>query len=335
MTCLKDLSYVYSIYKVHLDDLLEVASSTLNRLTSTPATAKFYEAQGFDIKKWMKKPKTMPTAAYFAPAPLSFPIVGLLSLAHFVIACKTMGKHPGEVRDSLRGLSGHSQGVIIAAAIARSGSWAEFYDSTALILEILFWIGFESHHAAPATTLTPAENKDSIVSSEGPPSPMLGVRGLDRPTLQSFIDETNHHVPQAQHIYMALVNSRDNMVVSGPHKTLRNLNLRLRKIKVDEKVDQSHIPYKQRKTVLLNRFLPISAPFHSPHLNEAVGRVMKALQLRSFVGNDLKAPVYHTFTGENLKLKGSEDVMECLVRMIMTDVVEWPKTSASLSGATQ
>ena len=164
---------------------------------------------------------------------------------------------------------------------------------------------------------------------------MLGVRGLDRPTLQSFINETNHHVPQTQHIYMALVNSRDNIVVSGPQKTLRNLNLRLRKIKVDEKVDQSHIPYKQRKTVLLNRFLPISAPFHSPHLEQAVTRVMKALHLRSFTGNDLGAPVYHTLTGENLKLKGAEDVMESLVRMIMTDVVEWPKTSSSLSGATQ
>ena len=334
MTCLKDLSYLYSIYRVHLDDLIDVASSTLTRLTSTPTTAKFYEVQGFDIKKWMKKPKTMPTPAYFAPAPLSFPIVGLLSLAHFAIACKTMGWHPGEVRDSLRGLSGHSQGIIIAAAIARSGSWAEFYDSAALVLEMLFWIGFESHHAAPATSLTPVENKDSIVSGEGPPSPMLGIRGLDRPTLQSFIDETNHHVPQTQHIHMALVNSRDNMVVSGPHKTLRNLNLRLRKIKADDKLDQSHIPYKQRKVVLLNRFLPVSAPFHSPHLNEAVTRVMKALQLRSFTGNDLRASVYHTMNGEDLKLKGPEDVMESLVRMIMTDVVEWPKTASSLSGAT-
>lgn len=333
-TCLRDLSYLYSVYRVHLDDLIEVASSTLTRLTATPATTKFYQDKGFEIKKWMRQPKTLPSPAYFAPAPLSFPIVGLLSLAHFAIACKTMGKHPGEVRDSLRALSGHSQGIIIAAAIARSGSWAEFYDSAALVLEMLFWIGFESHHAAPTSTLTPAENKDSIVSGEGPPSPMLGVRGLDRPTLQSFIDETNHHVPQTQHIHMALVNSRDNMVVSGPHKTLRNLNLRLRKIKADDKLDQSHIPYKQRKIVLLNRFLPISAPFHSPHLNEAVTRVMKSLQLRSFSGNDLRASVYHTLTGEDLKLKGSEDVMESLVRMIMTDVVEWLKTSASLSGAT-
>jgi malonyl CoA-acyl carrier protein transacylase len=106
---------------------------------------------------------------------------------------------------------------------------------------MLFWIGFESRHAAPATTLTPAENKDSIVSGEEPPSSMLGIRGLDRPTLQRFIDETT------QHIYMDLFNTRDNMVVSGPHRTLRNLNLRLRKIKADDKLDQSHIPINNEK----------------------------------------------------------------------------------------
>ena len=334
MTCLRDLSYLYSLYRMHLDDLLDVASSTLNKLIESPKAAYFYERLGFDIKKWLKQPKTMPTPAYFAAAPLSFPINGLLSLAHYAIACKTLGKHPGEVRNSLQGLSGHSQGIVIAAAIARSGSWADFYDSTALALEILFWVGFESHHAAPTSTLTPEDNKDSIVSGEGPPSPMLGIRGLDRTMLQRFIDETNHHVPHTQHIYLALVNSRDNFVVSGPPKTLRSLNLRLRKIKADEKLDQSQIPYKQRKIVLLNRFLPISAPFHSPHLEKSVNQVMKALEYRSFTGSDLRTSVFSTLTGGDLKARGVEDLIEPLVRMIMTNVVEWPRASSSFLGAT-
>jgi fatty acid synthase subunit beta, fungi type len=165
-TCLKELSDLYLTYGPLLKEMIDVAAHKLKRLVSLPNTKNYFESDGFDIKRWLEKPETAPNPAYIASAPLSFPIIGLLSLAHYCVTCKTLGRSPGEVRDLLRGVTGHSQGVIAAAAIARSGSWEMFYDSIELSLEILFWIGFESHHGTPVSAISAAAMKDSMDAGE-------------------------------------------------------------------------------------------------------------------------------------------------------------------------
>jgi fatty acid synthase subunit beta len=318
LLCLKDLSYIYTIYGSVLDDLIDIAARTLERLTSSPKVSSYFEKSGFNIRQWLFNSASMPTPAQVAEAPLSFPIIGLLSLAHHCITCKSLGKHPGQLRGALRGVTGHSQGIIVAAGIARSGSWKEFYESVVWVLETLFWIGFESHAAANGFPLPPADAKDSIRSGEGQPSSMLGVRGLDQRALQILIDETNGQASKKDCIHLALINSRDNMVVSGLPRSLRGLNLRLRKFKVDEN-DQN--------LVIQHRFLPISAPFHSPLLEDAAERVLEALDSSTFSCGQLAIGLHHTHTGEDLRNNQPKDIMRRLVLMVMTEMVDWPKAS--------
>jgi len=317
--CLKDLSQVYSIYGYFLEQLVDVAADTLKKLSSSRRASTFYEKLEFDLKRWLTEPASMPSPTIVAASPLSFPIIGLLGLAHYCITCKSLGKHPGQVRDSFRGVTGHSQGIVIAAAVARSGSWNAFYDSVTMVMEMLFWIGFESHVATAPSSLTKADNTDSIRSGEGQPSVMLGVRGLNQMTLQNLIDETNSEVSKRDRLYLALINSRDNMVVSGPQGSLRALSLRLRKLRGDG--DERH-------TAIQNRYLPISAPFHSPHLNNAVDRVMEVLGTSSFLDGRLRLDLYHTGTGEDLRRKGLGDLKRSLIQMVMTEKVDWPKASS-------
>lgn len=318
LLCLKDLSHVYSIYGNLLDDLIDIAARMFDRLASSPRTSGFFDRVDFDIKRWLLDPKSMPSPPHVAEAPLSFPIIGLLSLAHYCITCKSLGKHPGQLRGTLHGVTGHSQGIIVAVGIAKSGSWEEFYESVVSVLEILFWIGFESQVAARGFPVSQTDCKESIRLGEGQPSSMLGIRGLDRNRLQNLINETNRQVLKKDHVHLALINSCDNMVVSGPPRALRGLNLRLRKFRADEN---------DRNLVIQNRFLPISAPFHSPLLEDAAERVLQALESSTFAKLRLAIGLYHTQTGEDLRQKQPEDLLRSLVQMVMTEMVDWPTAS--------
>ncbi|KAH8588354.1 hypothetical protein B0O99DRAFT_728435 [Bisporella sp. PMI_857] len=202
----------------------------------------------------------MPNPNLVSMAPLSFPIIGLLGFAHYTVTCRVMGKTPWGMRDCLQGMAGHSQGIIVAAVIACSGSWEEYYKSVAIAMELLFRIGLESYFAVPVFPLSQAEMRDNIQAGEGQPSPILNVRGLDQESLQGFITDTNRAVSEKDSIYLTLISSPDNMVISGPPASLKELCLRLRELEVGINSASPLIQY---------RFLPISSPFHSPHLQDA------------------------------------------------------------------
>ena len=331
--CIKELSDLLSIYGRLINDILDVASCTLNKLILLPNTANYYETYGFDIRAWLQHPEAVPPSHFIATAPVSFPIIGLISLAHYCITCKVLGKSPGDLRQSLAGVSGHSQGIIVAAVAARSTSWESFYDSVKLAVEMLFWIGFESHHNTPVSSLSAAVLKDSIEADEGTPSPMLSVLGLDRPSLEEVLRDTNLHFARNEEIYLALINSSDNFVVAGPPKSLRGLNIRLRKLKAPNDLDQSRVLFNKRKPVIIHRFLPISAAFHTPYLDVVTVRVLNALGHQQFFGNDLRISLFHTNTGEDLSTWGTRDIMESLVRMITVEMVDWPKACQSLQAS--
>ncbi|KAL9609772.1 MAG: hypothetical protein Q9167_005484 [Letrouitia subvulpina] len=324
-SCVKELRELYISNKAYLEDLIEAAASTISQLVNFPDTIDFYESYGFDLKKWLQDPDTMPSSAYVASAPISFPVIGLISLSHFCITCKSLNKSPGAIRDLLRGVTGHSQGIIAAAAVSRSDSWDSFLDSTRLAVEMLFWIGFESHHANPSSALAAAAIRDCENVGEGKPSSMLSVRGLDLEAVKRVILDTNIHVGASERVYLALVNSRENVVLAGPAKSLRGVSLYLRKMRVSEGIDQSRTPFKQRKPIINHQFLPISAAFHSPYMHSAASNVLKALSSRTFTGNNLGVPLFHTRTGGNLQKLENCDVIASLTAMVTTEIVDWPE----------
>lgn len=324
--CLKELRELYGTYGELLEDLFAMTSDILVTMADQPETLRFFEEFGFDVRQWIDDSNTAPEDEVISLAPISFPLIGLLSLSHFCIICKLRGETPVQFKNAFRGVTGHSQGIVAAAAIARSTDWPSFNDSARIAMEILFWIGFGCHSRMTFDPLPLEAVKKCIDDGEGAPSPMLSIRGLDRNLVQKLLDESNRHLLDDEKLYVSLINAHDSVIVAGQPKSLYSLNTRLREMKAAEGLDQSRIVFNQRKPFIRQQFLPMSSFFHCPLSDKATPFVLQKLQALSLCGEDFGIGVYHTCTGEDLRTYGKRDVIACLVRMITADRVDWPST---------
>ncbi|KAI5300454.1 hypothetical protein KEM56_002448 [Ascosphaera pollenicola] len=152
---------------------------------------------------------------------------------------------------------------------------------------------------------------------------MLSIRDLPQSAIQEHIDATNQHLPADRHISISLVNSARNFVVTGPPMSLYGLNLRLRKVKAATGLDQNRVPYTERKIRFVNRFLPITAPFHSRYLASAVDQIAEDVSDIVIPASSLRIPVYNTNNGENISDGKNKDIVPALIRMITSDPVNW------------
>ena len=325
--CLQELQDVCNIYYPLLKDLLDIADATLSHLRPRSRAIDFEGTYDLNLKMWLEQPDTAPPTSIIATAPFSFPLIGLLGLSHYCVTCKVLGKTPEQLRSSLQGVTGHSQGVLVAAVIAASTSWDSFYDWTRFALEALFWIGFESHREMTFPQLSLLAIQSCIDQGEGAPSPMLSVRGLDRNSITKLIENVNHDLKTDEQVYLALVNARNNMVVAGPPRSLYGVNSRLRIEKAQADSNQKRGMFNRRIPAVQHEFLPISAAFHCPYSDRGVFRILEALQSFSLAGKDLGIPLFHTKTGKDLRRYGEQDVIKPLVRMITSEMVDWPCAS--------
>ena len=326
-----ELRNVYNTYPSFVEDLISSCGDLLQSLARDPRAEKLY-SKGLDVMRWLHNGDTQPDTDYLVSAPVSLPLIGLVQLAHYTVTCKTLGLKPGDVREHLSGTTGHSQGIVTAAAIAAADSWESFEKIAKDAVTILFWIGSRSQQAYPRTSLAPTLLQDSIENGEGSPTPMLSVRDLSRSTLQEHIDATNHHLPYDRHIAISLINSARNFVVTGPPISLYGLNLRLRKVKAPTGLDQTRIPYTDRKVRFVNRFLPITCPFHSTYLSESYKHIEEDLKDIKISVKGLAIPVYDTDSGGDIR-EGQDDAVPSLVRMITQKPVNWAKATV-FPGAT-
>ena len=322
----EELREVYHTYPSLVEDFVSTAAAHLQLLARDPKAEKLYP-KGLDVLRWLNNRDTQPDIDYLVSAPVSFPLIGLTQLAHYVVTCRVLGTHPGHVRDRFAGTTGHSQGVVTAAAIAASANWGAFDKAARDALTILFWIGARSQQAFPRTSLAPNVLQDSIDKGEGSPTPMLSLRDLSKSAVQKHIDNTNEHLPEERHIGISLVNSARNFVVTGPPMSLYGLNLQLRKSKAPTGLDQTRVPFTERKVRFVNRFLPITAPFHSPYLADAVHHLESDLKDVTMRADDLGIPVYDTNSGEDIRTRHEKNIVPSLVRMICKDTVNWEQAT--------
>ena len=329
-----ELHEIYTTYPSFVEDLIHSSADLLQSLSHDPEASKLYP-KGLDVVRWLQDRDSQPDTDYLVSAPVSFPLIGLVQFAHFMVTCKVLGREPGEVLERFNGTTGHSQGVIAAAAIASATSWDAFDKAVKDALTTLFWIGLRSQQAYPRTSIAPSVLQDSIENGEGTPTPMLSIRDLPQSAVRGHIDATNQHLPEDRHISISLVNSARNFVVTGPPLSLYGLNLRLRKVKAPTGLDQNRVPYTQRKIRFVNRFLPITAPFHSQYLSSAYDRIMEDLEDIEIPAKSLAIPVFGTRTGEDLRKTSAadENVVPALVRMITHDPVDWEQATV-FPGAT-
>jgi enoyl reductase-like protein/acyl dehydratase len=259
------------------------------------------------------------------------PLIGILGLADFCIACKILGKTPGEFGSLLRGVTGHSHGIVVATAVAIADSWESFYKVARLVVDILFWTGVESYRNAPRGAIPTSTIHGSVEKGYGQPSPMLSVRGLNQGQIEALIEQFNGGCHSEEKLYLSLANARDNFVVAGPASALVHFNSFLEARKADD-TDQARVPFSKRKPVIVHQFLPISAPFHTPYLREAAARVKEALSGLTITAESLRIPVYHSRTGQDLVDLTTSNLVEVLVDALMCDPCNWP-AAITFSGA--
>ena len=321
-----ELREIFSTYPSMVETLVEQAALLLQSLARDPRAVKLF-SKGLNIMQWLHQSDSQPDLDYLVSAPVSFPLIGLVQLCHYTVTCRSLGMTPGELRSYFKGTTGHSQGVVLAAAISASDSWESFEAEAKKALMTLFWIGIRSQQAYPRTSLAPSVLQDSIENGEGSPTPMLSVRDLSQEALQGHINTTNHHLPDDRHISISLTNSARSFVVTGPPISLYGLNLQLRKVKAPTGLDQTRVPFTERKVRFSNRFLPITTPFHSRYLTEAYNLILDDLKDVQISKSSLGIPVYHTATGEDIREGESDDIVPTLVHMITQDPVIWEKAT--------
>ncbi|VUC37904.1 unnamed protein product [Clonostachys rosea] len=322
----EELRELYQTYPTFIGELITSAAELLQSLSNEPSAEKTY-AKGLDIMTWLTDPDSTPDVDYLVSAPVSFPLIGLVQMAHYEVTCRILGLDPGQFRERLAGSTGHSQGIVMAAATAAAASWESWREIATSTLTILFWIGARSQQSFPVTSMTPTMLSESLEHGEGTPTPMLSIRDLSQAEVQKHIDATNQYLPADRHISVSLINSPRNLVVTGPPTSLYGLNSQLRRVKAPTGLDQTRIPHTERKVRFSNRFLPISAPFHSKYLAEATSLIDEDLKDISIDASELGIPVFDTNNGSDLRESVKGNLVPTLVRLITRDPVNWEKAT--------
>ncbi|RKF77663.1 Fatty acid synthase subunit beta [Golovinomyces cichoracearum] len=319
-------------YPAFLDGLVSSAADLLRGLSKDPRAEKLY-SKGLDVLGWLQHPESTPDVNYMVSAPVSFPLIGLVQLAHYTVSCKVLGLRPEQFKEKISGTTGHSQGIVLAAVFSAADTWESFEKLSLSALTILFWIGARSQQIYPRTSIAPSILQDSDKHGEGVPTPMLSIRDLPRKQVQEHVNATNQYLPEDRHISISLVNSAHNMVVTGPPISLYGLNLQLRKFKAPTGLDQTRIPFTERKVRFQNRFLPVTSPFHSKYLERAIDLIDADLKEIKIDMKSLRIPVYDTNTGKDIREEVSGNIVPLLVRLITRHEVDWEKATV-FSGAT-
>lgn len=295
-----ELQSLYDIYKPYVASLLTTARNVLVPLASKADHDGFaFYSYGLDVLAWLDGSIPRPSVEYLASNPISFPLIGLTQLTQYLVVTRVANLTPGKMRSLFAGATGHSQGIVSAVAISASSTFDAFSENTEKALKWLFYSGLRGQEAFPVLSLAPSVVQDSIEGGEGTPTPMLAVTGLPLPELQKFITKTNAQLPDNSQLFVSLYNGPRAFVVTGPPRALYGLVTSLRKVRAPSGLDQSKVPFSQRKAVFSVRFLVVGVPYHSEYLKKAPMKVMEIDLNGEELWNpdQLAVAVYHTEDG--------------------------------------
>lgn len=300
---LDELQSLHGIYKPFVAPFIaEISREVLVPLAKKHQDTSYFPF-GLDVEAWLSNAVTRPSVAYLASVPVSFPLIGLTQLVQYLIVCHVAGVSPGEIRDRLAGATGHSQGIVSAVAIAASNSHQSFYENAKKALKWLFFSGLRGQQVFPVVAVEPTIVKDTVEGGEGVPTPMLSVTGLSLAELEPHLKQSNSHLPPNSQLAVSLHNGPRAFVVTGPSKALYGLVTALRKTRAPTGLDQSKVPFSQRKQVFSLRFLVVGVPYHSQYLGGAMELVSQDLKGEElWTADQLKIPVYHTDDGTRFRL---------------------------------
>uniref|UniRef100_A0A0W0EUQ4 Putative fatty acid synthase n=1 Tax=Moniliophthora roreri TaxID=221103 RepID=A0A0W0EUQ4_MONRR len=330
-----ELQSLYDIYKPFISPLITTLTNNVLVPLAEQHQHTSYYTYGLDVATWLSGASPRPSKAYLASIPVSLPLIGVTQLVQYLVVCHVVGLTPGELSDRIEGATGHSQGVVSAVAISASTSFESFTENAQKAIKWLFFCGMRGQEAFPVVSLEPDLTRDSLEGGEGTPSPMLSVTGLSLKELQPHLSKTNKHLPENSQLYVSLHNGPRAFVITGPARALHGLVVNLRKIRAPSGLDQSKIPFSQRKPVFSVRFLVVNAPYHSEYLRSATDKLVET-DLKGdelWKPEELRIPVYNTEDGSDMRsLKSS--IARCLCDQIFTSPIHWTKATNFPDSAT-
>ncbi|KAK7428334.1 hypothetical protein QQZ08_005231 [Neonectria magnoliae] len=336
--CVEELREITTTYPSLTRDLIHASATLITNLSVMDAVGSQLFPQGFDILAWLRDPAQVPDSTYLTFAPVSVPLIGLVQLVHYEVTCKTLGLTPGQFRSRIAGSTGHSQGIIAAAATAVADDWPSWQEATRAAITTLFWIGVRTQQAWNSVqcnnAVSEAMVQDSIDHGERAPSPMLSVRGLTRENLQRCVDATNRYLKQGGRcLSISMTNGLRHFVISGPPKYLYGLNLQIRRAK-QLLVQQRSAGDGGKADVVGSRFLDVSVPFHTNWLDQAIPMIQNDVKDVWLQPSAMAIPVFSTEDGQDTGCEGGqesrENVLHKLVELVVSRSVDWGKATACL-----
>ncbi|KAH8100945.1 fatty acid synthase [Cristinia sonorae] len=319
-----ELQTLYDTYKPYVETFLQtITRDSLIPLAEENEETNYY-AHGLDVISWLSGAVPRPSVAYLASIPVSFPLIGLTQLVQYLVTVRVANLTPGELRSRFAGTTGHSQGLGTAICIAASDSFDSLLANAIKTMKWMFYSGLRGQQYFPILALEPSILQDCVEGGEGAPSPMLSVTGLSQKDLESHIKRTNAHLAANSQLQISLINGTKAFVVTGPARALYGLVVALRKVKAPAGLDQSKIPFSQRKPVFSVRFLVVNVPYHSDYLKGATEEMFEddLENEELWTPQDLAIPVFHTENGSDLRtITGS--LTKSLSDQIFTLTMNW------------
>lgn len=219
--------------------ILECVAVLKEELATAEGRASLLDEHSFDVLGWITGQSPLHEARAFC-APVSYPMILLTQLASYAVILCHLNLEQGAFIKLLRGVAGHSQGILAAVTIASSKTLEDLVERSKMAFRAMLWHGARVQSVADALYPFDPASKER---------PMLLIRGISRQQAASVTGAVNTGVPSTHRVFLSLENADDLHVVSGYTPTLAKLK-------------------KSLDADFRCAYLSTSCPFHSPLLEQ-------------------------------------------------------------------
>ncbi|KAJ2358849.1 fatty acid synthase alpha subunit Lsd1 [Coemansia sp. RSA 2618] len=288
-------------------------------------------SHGCDIAGWAEDPRVMPSAEYLDSPAVALPLLGLVQLLRLVILAKTSGRSIGQLLEQFTAVTGHSHGLIVAAAVASAPDNDKFVAESEKALGWLMLFGSLPQIVSPQPPLHPLAIADSM-PFEGRPSPMLCVQGAPREVVSMVLQKYNAFVKgnDDAHVYLSVSDTADQFIVSGNTSSMAQVVMNIRRKAAAQNEDQSGVPFMQRKPDVVVKYIDTStAPLHCAHSVTVAERHIAYVRDKgwTFASKQMLLPVRSSRDGSDVRVHADtdDDVTRYLAECVYVHAASWPK----------
>ncbi|KAI9505404.1 acyl transferase domain-containing protein [Coemansia spiralis] len=317
---LDETAWLLDVYRPLIGDFVASMSSFLHAESQSSTVSHAY-FNGLDIYTWLCQPDAMPSEEYLCKSAVTMPLFGLTQLMHIMVLYKTLGLSPGELVNRFKAAVGHSQGIAIAAAFSMLTDEESFYSVSKRILGIHLLAGAMPQLKYPTYKPT----GDGKVSHDRP-RPMVSVQGVSKQALTELISKFNKsQTAVVEQVHLAVVNTFDSFIVAGELSAASRFARYLHSQSAQPDEDQARLPFNRRRPVISTSYVGITAPYHSPLLQDTIEPMYVIAQEKQWVldAGDMRLPV-HAFDDAH-DIRSESDLTKYILESICVLQVNWPR----------